>query len=239
MQLPVAKLNSEAKSAHACPRGRCGARSVCLRAGAYRAGGAVERRDRGRPSRSPTGTRGWCCRARGWPAITGSRWSTPRPDRLRLPRRTAGAATQYRPGRDLPGAAGDRIAQLVLTPIALAEPVEAPDARRFRPRRRRLRVQRSLRLKVPLRAQVAEQDDRALDGGRSVGRQFLDRLRQPALAVAAVGLEALAAGRGEADQGAAAVGGVGAGARRSRRLRGRRRSAPSTAAAPARRRRGR
>ena len=41
-------------------------------------------------------------------------------------------------------APGDRIAQLVLAPIALAEPVEAAGARRVRARRRRLRLQRPL-----------------------------------------------------------------------------------------------
>ena len=40
--------------------------------------------------------------------------------------------------------AGDRIAQLVVVPIAIAEPVEVDGAQRVRPRRRRLRLQRPL-----------------------------------------------------------------------------------------------
>ena len=40
---------------------------------------------------------------------------------------------------------GDRIAQLVITPVALAEPVEVGGAGRVRPRRRRLRLQRRCR----------------------------------------------------------------------------------------------
>ena len=51
----------------------------------------------------------------------------PRADRLRLPRRDPGAAPQHRSGRGLSRRAGDRIAQLLVTPIA------APS--RSRPRR--------------------------------------------------------------------------------------------------------
>ncbi len=39
---------------------------------------------------------------------------------------------------------GDRIAQLVISPVVLAEPVESADLGRVRPRRRRLRLQRAL-----------------------------------------------------------------------------------------------
>ncbi len=46
---------------------------------------------------------------------------------------------------------GDRIAQLVIAPVALAEPVEVESLARVRSRRRRLRLQRPLAAADPKR----------------------------------------------------------------------------------------
>ena len=99
----------------------------------------------GSRSRSPTGTPGWCCRARAWPASTGSPWSTA-PGLI-----DAGYRGEVRvlllntdPAETFRVEPGDRIAQLVIAPIALAEPVEVEALARVRPRRRRLRLQRPL-----------------------------------------------------------------------------------------------
>ena len=64
----------------------------------------------------------------------------PGPDRLRLPRRDPRPAAQHRPARPFEVAPGDRIAQLLVTPFAVAEPVEAAELGGERPRRGRLRL---------------------------------------------------------------------------------------------------
>ena len=69
--------------------------------------------------------RGLCCRGPGWRGIMGSRWSTA-PGLI-----DAGYRGEVRvlllntdPAETFRVAPGDRIAQLVIAPVAIAEPVE-------------------------------------------------------------------------------------------------------------------
>ena len=88
---------------------------------------------------------GWCCRGRAWRAKHG----------IALVNSPGLIDSGYRgemrvlllntdPAETFRVEPGDRIAQLVIVPIALAEPVEVEALARVRPRRRRLRLQRPL-----------------------------------------------------------------------------------------------
>ena len=114
------------------------AEAVTLEPGSAPASGRASR------WRSPRARPAWCCRARGWRRGTGSRWSTPRADRLGLPRRGARPAAQHRPHRAVRGGAGrpDRAARAGRRRDAGAR--GGRRARRDRARGRRLRLVRPL-----------------------------------------------------------------------------------------------